>query len=567
MSSLALIIGVWAILFIIAFVFIPLWRKRHDAEIGLYARSQDDNKLSVDYALKKLNCKVKWSKDHEDLLAQYDFQSGHFRIRLEKDSPYVRLYYFFFFEAELSDIELVRDVCNQCNQSTETCRLVYSVGDKRGMVDVHIISVLLITDSTVKEVLERAMLNIFSWQNAFVRYYNQLKGQTDENEHDPEKTRATAERELYLLREQEMMHQDEGPDWHEKPTSPFTIKQIVASAMGLNDILPVKLTVYRDQEVTVVDDADNILNYHFSEALISDNHFSVPSAVMKVDFYDPRHPSRVRHLTIDLESEGHTPHTLYYRATLSLTPLSIDENVNVDSLETDRLTCSVLLGHDLTDNKRMTEEFHYVWKEAMAKQKANSTEKLTKDEALLCSVQDPHLAFQLFQGKTLYLEKRYYEAALKLENAFRILQNMLPKNPTRVQEAFFENCYLLGSCYTFLHQYQRACFFLEFTLPLHRVVYTQAYVNCLVNGGDFRAMNVVNNLLADMQMQENSVKAVDPRLQPFVNFLLRRKSTLLVKDERFDEAESILKRMLDDPDNSDFALRELAHIQKLKAKQ
>lgn len=51
---------------------------------GLYARSQDDNKLSVNYALKVMNCKVKWTDDHEDLVARYTYQGGHFNIRLEK---------------------------------------------------------------------------------------------------------------------------------------------------------------------------------------------------------------------------------------------------------------------------------------------------------------------------------------------------------------------------------------------------------------------------------------------------------------------------------------------------
>ena len=68
MADFAIIILFWATLFIIAFVFIPLWRRRHDAGAGLYVRSQDDNKLSVNYALKQLNCKVRWENDHDDLI-------------------------------------------------------------------------------------------------------------------------------------------------------------------------------------------------------------------------------------------------------------------------------------------------------------------------------------------------------------------------------------------------------------------------------------------------------------------------------------------------------------------
>lgn len=563
------IIGLfWAILFIIAFVFIPVWRRRHDEESGLYARSQEDNKLSVNYALKKLNCKVRWEQDHDDLLAQYDFQSGHFRIRLEKNSPYVRLYFFFFFETDLNDIELVRDVCNQCNQSTETCRLVYSVGEKQGTVNVHIISVLLITDSTVKEVLERAMLNIFSWQNAFVRRYNELKGDANhEVNPDPEKERASVQRELFLVREQEMMLQDEGPDWHEQSPDSHELRTLLAQTLGLSDVVPARLTICSDDsQVQTLDNPDRILAFRPATTIIENGAFKNQSSFMKLDYYDPRRPSRLRHITLDIEQEGSTDKTLYYRATLCLVPLSMDEEVESGSAETQRQTCSVLLGHDIASSKEVKDEFRYIWKEAKAKQKGTSTEKLTDDESLLLKMQDPQTGYEFFQGKSLYLEKRFYEAVLHFENVFHNLQEALAKQNTGVQDAFFEVCYLIGSCYTSLKQYRRACFYLDFTLPLHRVIYTEVYVNCLVNARDFRAMNVINSLLQEIQPGDDDGDS-DDTLQPFRNFLLRRKAFLLIGQKHFDEAEAILKQLLNDPDNSDYALRELAYIQKLKAKE
>ena len=36
---------------------------------------------------------------------------------------------------------------------------------------------------------------------------------------------------------------------------------------------------------------------------------------------------------------------------------------------------------------------------------------------------------------------------------------------------------------------------------------------------------------------------------------------------RFEEAERLLKQMLNDPQNSDFALKELAYIQRNKTRQ
>ena len=52
----------------------------------------------------------------------------------------------------------------------------------------------------------------------------------------------------------------------------------------------------------------------------------------------------------------------------------------------------------------------------------------------------------------------------------------------------------------------------------------------------------------------------------FINFLRRRKAYILVEQKDYDNAEKLLKQMLDEPDSSDFALQELAYIQKNKGK-
>ena len=54
------------------------------------------------------------------------------------------------------------------------------------------------------------------------------------------------------------------------------------------------------------------------------------------------------------------------------------------------------------------------------------------------------------------------------------------------------------------------------------------------------------------------------QLNAFAGFIRRRKAYLLVSLGRYDEAERLLKTLLDDPDNSDFALSELAYIQQKK---
>ncbi|MBM6993135.1 MAG: hypothetical protein I3J02_07720 [Prevotella sp.] len=572
MTNIVIIIVFWAILFIIAFVFLPLWRRHHDAVMGLYARTQDDNKLSVNYAMKKFNCKVSWEKDHEDLVAHYTYQGGHFGLRVEKNTPYVRLTYPFFFDVELEYIEAVRNVCNHCNLNTETSKVVYTVNEAKGVVDVHIVSELLISDNTVKEVMERAMKNIFRWQRVFVTKYNELKEASQKvYNHDLEKTVASQARELFLIREQEMMHQSDGPEWHEQPADPIRLRYLLATAMGLSDIVPARMVITQDTEVRILEEPDAILDYDIRQALIADGDFVHRSAVALLDYYDPRNPVKQRHLTMDFEQEGKAVDTLYYRVTLSIAPLSVRVSLIPDDLERQNLMTSVLLGYDLTPSERRVEEFRYVWKEALGKQKSGHVEEMSDDERLLMSIRNPNFALAILQGKALFEQQRYYESVFVLESLFKHLQPSLDKMGLTLQGAFMEVCYLIGACYTSLHQYKRAAYYLQLTLPAHRMLYTQTFINCLVNGDDFRAMTFIESYMQDLQsvVGEEHFEGVSGEMHEvaaFMGFLKRRKAYLLVRYERYEEAETLLKQLLDDPSNSSFALRELAYIQKKKAK-
>lgn len=573
MAYVAIILLFWAMASIGAFGYLLLWHRRHKTGRSLGDRSMDDNRVCIRTALKRLNCKGRWDKEGSDLIVRYDYQSGHFRIRLESASPYVRLAYLFFFEAEADYLEHVRNVCNLCNLNTETCRLVYSLNKETGMVDVHIVSILLIDAATAADVLERAMKECFRWQYSFADKYKALCAENERSSsRDEEKDEATWYRAQFLIREQEMIHQDEGPDWHASQAAPIRLRQLLASAMALADVVPARLTLTVGTQVSTLDDVDAILDFDISTPLIADGAFVAAAAMARLDFYDPRNPVRLRHLSLDFCQETQTPDTLYYRITLALVPLSAGEAVSPDSSETSRQTASVLLGFDLTPAADRMLEFRYLWKEAMAKQRSGNTGDMSREEQLLCGMQTPRHGYLLFRGRTLYGQQRFYEASLLLENVYWAIQAHVHKLSPQRLAAFYEVCYLVGACHAHLHQYARACYYLQITLPIHNIAYTEEYINCLVNSGDFRAMDYINSFLDDLQParpeadDEPAARPEAPAVASFRAFLQRRKAYLLVRQGSYDEAEKLLKQLIGDPANSTFALKELAWIQKMRAK-
>jgi tetratricopeptide (TPR) repeat protein len=564
-TNLLITCSVLATAYIIAFVFVPLWRKRHDAEKGLYARTQEDNKLSVDYALKQLNCKPKWTNDHDTLQATYMYQSGKFRMMLEKDSPYVKLFYLFFFQADIDKLEWVRTVCNRCNLTTETCRLIYTVDSAKGVVDLHVMAGLLITDSTVTEVLERAMTNIFAGRDVFIHDYNEMESQQAGHDlHDPEAEDAENKRVIFLLREQEMMHQDEGPDWHLDLSKVFAMRQLLSTTLALNDVVPVQLTIVQGRQLTVKDDPDAALDYNLMDLMTVDGKPATQGAFMKLDFYDPGNPVRQRHLTLDLEPEGSSDAASYFRATLTLSPLSLGKDAPANSKPTEKRTVSVLLGVNKMSEEKIREKFRYIWKEAMARQKAGQQDKLTEEERLLVQVQDPKMSICLDLGHQCFLQERYHEAIFMLQSVFKYLQRQQIQDDTeKYTDVYASICFMLGTSFSALQEYDRALFYLEIAFSAHRIDYTTSYVNALVNSHDPRALTFIEMLINTITPNEED-EEMPEHLEPFMQYLLRQQASVLVDQKRFEEAEKLLKSMLDDPANSDFALKELAHIQKLK---
>ena len=53
-------------------------------------------------------------------------------------------------------------------------------------------------------------------------------------------------------------------------------------------------------------------------------------------------------------------------------------------------------------------------------------------------------------------------------------------------------------------------------------------------------------------------------MQAFISFLHRRKAYIYVEQGKFEDAEALLKSLLNDPYSSDFALKELAYLQRLR---
>ena len=527
-----------------------------------------ENRRIVSKALKALNCTGEWRKEGDAALVRYTFQSGHFGIRIIGNCPQVELSYLFFAEAEMKDINIVRHVCNHFNLNSTGPRFSYSINEETNIIDMHILTPLLLDDDRAKDILSSAMVDMFLWQNSFIRSLTDVKKEAKSSAtSDLEWSEKEVARDFFLLREQELRHQKKGAEWRQNDKEAATLKQWMDKVFGLVDVVFSELTVVTDV-VTVINDRESIASYNLSDTLIADGAFVRQKAMLDLVFFLPAHPTTRRRMTFSIQQADGCEDVLYYQVVATLLPLPSGIGRPLHSKEVQVQSHSVLLAYDLRSTKQLQDEFVYMWKEAKSKVANGEENQLTEEQRLIANVESVDAARFVYRSRTLYRQKRYYEATSCLENAYRLLNSNIDKKSLEERNLFLEVCYMLGFCYNELQQYDRAYYYLTFVTGINRTLYAEEYVNCMIYLGDYRSLMTIDGILEDLHnsIVEDEEGEVEQSVHPFLQFLYRRKAYVLVELQRFDEAEEMLRQMIDDPESGDFALDELAYIQQLREK-
>ena len=527
-----------------------------------------ENRRIVSKALKALNCTGEWRKEGDAAIVRYTFQSGHFGIRIMGNCPQVELSYLFFAEAEMKDINIVRHVCNHFNLNSTGPRFSYTINEETNIIDMHILTPLLLDDDRAKDILSSAMVNMFLWQNSFIRSLTDVKKDAKSSAtSDLEWSEKEVARDFFLLREQELRHQKKGAEWRQNDKEAATLKQWMDKVFGLVDVVFSELTVVTDS-VTVINDRESIASYNLSDTLIADGAFVRQKAVLDLVFFLPAHPTTRRRMTFSIQQADGCEDVLYYQVVATLLPLPSGIGRPLHSKEVQVQSHSVLLAYDLRSTKQLQDEFVYMWKEAKSKVANGEENQLTEEQRLIANVESVDAARFVYRSRTLHRQKRYYEASSCLENAYRLLNSNIDKKSLEERNLFLEVCYMLGFCYNELQQYDRAYYYLTFVTGVNRTLYAEEYVNCMIYLGDYRSLMTIDGILEDLHnsIVEDEEGEVEQSVHPFLQFLYRRKAYVLVELHRFDEAEEMLRQMIDDPESGDFALDELAYIQQLREK-
>lgn len=565
----ALILSLW---------FYISWKKKHGPAAALSGKGREAMSLLQQW-LKELNCTYQVDKDGDDSMVHFDYQSGHFQALLTKDSEVVTLRYLFIYTTELEKLQVARTVCNSLSTRVDMLKLVYSLGREKNEVYVHILADIPLSAGAagLKELFKEVLTRCFSTQFLFMREFDEeVKRCKEAGTEDFENSLAVHKRALFLLREQEFSHQSVDARLRSDAGQALTLGRLLSVVFNRTGVSLSKLVVTdADGRVQVL--TENLQEYDLLSSFIesgsegSEPTFKESDIMMQVSFSTSDGIRNI--LLISLRPDGCTDTTCYVRVTCCIPALGTNINVSLGSENNQPHTFSLLVAYDLRSAEKQLQEFEYMWQDAKDKIAAGKEEEMSNEQWLMAGADNGNVAQALYRGSQLMHSGRYYEALLYLENAYDGLQSRFYTLGNSQKERFYELCYYIGFCYCELRLYERAYYYLDIVFQLNRIAYTQEYVNCLANAGDFRALYVIDRLLAELQKTEKGKEVdeeeeeepkEDASLRNFINFLRRRKGYVLIELGRLDEAEDIFKAMLDEPGNSDYALEELAYIQRLK---
>jgi tetratricopeptide (TPR) repeat protein len=271
-----------------------------------------------------------------------------------------------------------------------------------------------------------------------------------------------------------------------------------------------------------------------------------------------------RLLTIALTAEGDDKHSIYTRVTVTQVPRNASRMNSLSNEGRQPHSVSMLIALDRSDDKKRQQEFEYMWSDAQLKARNGEKDSLTDDQLLLGQVRVADVAYNLYWGQRMFDAERFYEAILYLENVFNSYREDFFEMKQEPRQVFMETAYKLGFCYNELGLYKQAFYYLDLIASDGNIRHTMELVNMMANSKDLRLFSYTEGVMNEVKRNFGEDDELPDNIRDLINFLRRRRGYAYIDFNQLDKAEEIFTRMLDEEENADYAINELAYIKKLR---
>ena len=370
-------------------------------------------------------------------------------------------------------------------------------------------------------------------------------------------------REMFLLRRQEIRHQM-GPEVANiaAGTGALPLWQLLDTVCPLPQTLLLFMTVNTVDGQQRIEETDAIRNFDLRNALVEgegkEARLTRDYAVLDLHYKQGRDDKPIM-ATIAITAEGEDEHCIYSRVTITVPPRNASRMSSLSNEDRKPLSVSVLIALDRSDDKQRQQEFEYMWSDAQLKIKNGEQDGMTEEQELLSQVNIADVAYNLYWGQQYFMAGRFYEAILHLENVFYSFRENFFEMTDEHKRVFMETAYKLGFSYNELGLYKQAFFFLDLMASDGNIRHTMELVNAMANGKDLRLFSYTEEVMNEVKRNFNEDDELPENIKDFINFLRRRRGYAFIDFNQLDKAEKIFTQMLDEEDNADDAINELAY--------
>ena len=529
-------------------------------------KKKDSITADFEQFLKENNCQ--YDIEHEDnaTIYNFEFQAAHFVAAIRKQDDCVEVTYPSMDSVSMAQLDLVRSKCNERNNSNILFKYSYSVDHESHRVNVHM---SFFNNKITSEDLVHELKAAFHFQREWNRDFDEaVSVAKDSDTLDLESELYKHQREMFLLRRLELRHQlDSSAASIATGTQPLTLWQMLETVMPLPDAKLLFMTVNTVSNQQRIEDELDIRTYDLRRALVEGDgkQARLTRDYAMVDLhYKQGFDEQPRLLTIALTAEGEDDHSIYTRVTLTQVPLNASRMHSLSNEGRQPRSVTMLIALDRSDDKQRQQEFDYMWSDAQLKAKQGEQDTLTAEQEMLSQVHVADVAYNLYWGQQMFHAERFYEAILYLENVFNSFrENFFEMRPEHKQ-VFMETAYKLGFCYNELGLYKQAFYYLDLMANDGNIRHTMELVNMMANSKDLRLFSYTEGVMNEVKRNFSEDEDLPDNIRDLINFLRRRRGYAYIDFNQLDKAEEIFTRMLDEEDNADYAINELAYIKKLR---
>ena len=529
-------------------------------------KKQESVTKSFESFLKDNNCTYTVTKEENVTTIPFEFQAAHFIASIRKQDDCVEVTFPAMSCAPMSQLQLVRSKCNERNNNNILFKYTYSIDHEDNEVNVHM---SFFNNQVTSENMAHQLKAAFYFQREWQRDFDEAVSLSKDNDtSDLESEMYKHEREMFLLRRLELRHQlDSSAAGIAAGTGSLPLWQMLNTVAPLPDARLMFLTANTVNGQQRIEDDQAIRNYDLRRALVEGEgkqaRLTRDYAVLDLH-YKQGLDEKPMMTTIAITAEGEDNHSIYSRVTVTHVPRNASRMHSLSNEERQAHSVTMLIALDRSDDKQRQQEFDYMWTDAQLKMKNGEQESMTEEQELLGQVNIADVAYNLYWGQQMFNNGRYYEAILYLENVYNTFRGDYFDMKPDHKRVFMETAYKLGFCYNELGLPKQAFYYLDLMATDGNIRHSMELVNSMANSKDLRLFSYTEGIMDEVKRNFADADELPDNIRSFLNFVRRRRGYAYIDFNQLDQAEKIFTQMLNEEENADYAINELAYIKKLR---